>query len=104
MPKSNTADTTSGPTDDALRQRAYYLWEADGRPDGQSDHYWHLAHAEATQAMIEKTADAVARVSRGKNPLDPPPAVKAKLKSKSEDAKAPRKATPKPRAAVRKAN
>jgi DUF2934 family protein len=26
-----------------IRQRAYQLWQADGAPEGQSDHYWHLA-------------------------------------------------------------
>lgn len=26
-----------------IRQRAHRLWEADGRPDGQSDHYWFRA-------------------------------------------------------------
>lgn len=29
--------------DDEIRARAHRLWEADGRPDGQSDHYWFLA-------------------------------------------------------------
>jgi len=30
-------------TDERVRQRAYYLWEKDGRPHGRNDHYWALA-------------------------------------------------------------
>ena len=26
-----------------IRERAYYLWEASGRPDGEADRYWHKA-------------------------------------------------------------
>ncbi|MEZ0606034.1 DUF2934 domain-containing protein [Paraburkholderia sp. IW21] len=33
------------PTKQELEIRAFQLWEADGRPDGQADHYWHLACA-----------------------------------------------------------
>lgn len=50
-------------SDDALRQRAYYLWEADGRPEGRSEHYWHLAvsevaHMEAAPAPKAPRAKA----------------------------------------------
>jgi hypothetical protein len=34
--------------EDAVRQRAYLIWEADGRPFGRDDHYWHLAMSEIT--------------------------------------------------------
>jgi hypothetical protein len=26
-----------------IRERAYQLWEADGRPEGRADTYWHRA-------------------------------------------------------------
>ena len=26
-----------------IRQRAYLLWEADGKPDGRHEQYWHRA-------------------------------------------------------------
>ncbi|MBO1073616.1 DUF2934 domain-containing protein [Roseomonas marmotae] len=29
-----------------IRERAYTLWEADGRPEGSSDEYWYRARAE----------------------------------------------------------
>ena len=31
---------------DAIRDRAYALWEAAGRPDGQDEHFWHEAERE----------------------------------------------------------
>jgi hypothetical protein len=27
-----------------IRDRAYLLWEAEGKPDGRADEYWHRAH------------------------------------------------------------
>ncbi len=32
-------------SDDAIRQRAYLMWEADGRPEGMAEHYWMRAAA-----------------------------------------------------------
>lgn len=120
--KSKPADTAAMVSDDALRQRAYYLWEADGRPEGRGDHYWHLAHEEAHRALVEDVATRTARATKGKNPSEMPPEVKAgqkaaksKVKVKvAEDAKAKpakkakpvevkaSKKEPKPRAAVQK--
>src|SRR5580698_6631904 len=31
--------------EELLRLRAYYLWEADGRPEGRSHEYWEKARA-----------------------------------------------------------
>jgi hypothetical protein len=108
--KSKPADTAAIVSDDAIRQRAYYLWEADGRPDGRGDHYWHLAHEEATRTLVAETATRTAKATRGKNPSEAPAEVKAgqkaaksKVKVKvAEEAAKPKKA-PKPRAAVQKA-
>lgn len=109
--KSRPTDTAAIVSDDAIRQRAYYMWEADGRPDGRGDHYWHLAHEEATRALVAETATRTAKATKGKNPSDIPPAVKAsgkaaksKVKVKvAEEASAKPRKTPKPRAAVQKA-
>jgi hypothetical protein len=30
--------------DRIVRERAYELWEQEGRPEGRSDEYWHRAH------------------------------------------------------------
>ncbi|WEK06082.1 MAG: DUF2934 domain-containing protein [Candidatus Devosia phytovorans] len=31
-----------------VKQRAYQLWEADGRPEGKDKQYWLAAEAEVT--------------------------------------------------------
>jgi hypothetical protein len=33
----------SQPSEDAIRQKAYLLWEADGRPHGHDQEYWRRA-------------------------------------------------------------
>lgn len=48
----------SADTDDAVRARAYHMREADGRPDGRADHYWHLAKAEAAPPARPKASPA----------------------------------------------
>ncbi|WP_421761851.1 DUF2934 domain-containing protein [Devosia sp.] len=95
-------------TDDAIRDRAYFLWEADGRPDGRGDHYWGLALTELTAAAI---APAVPDAAKPKKPPASPKAsgkaakkaeaVKpAKATKKAEAGKPTKKATTKPRAAA----
>jgi hypothetical protein len=29
--------------EERIRERAYQMWEADGRPEGNADQYWHRA-------------------------------------------------------------
>lgn len=112
--KSTPADPAGQLSEDAIRQRAYYMWEADGRPEGRGDHYWSLAHAEATKAFVEATGNGVARTTKGKNANAGPAKLRAtkdtkakvkeaaaKPKLKAEEPK-PKKAT-KPRSAVPKA-
>lgn len=104
--KPKSTDAAAMVSEDAIRQRAYYMWEADGRPDGQHDHYWSRAHHEATQAYAEATAKGVAKAGKGKSPGAIPAAVKSKppkdakpAKAKA-DAKPVKKAATKPRAAA----
>lgn len=107
--KSKPADSAALVSEDAIRDRAYFMWEADGRPDGAHDHYWSKAHAEATKAFVEATSNGVAKATKGKTANAAPAAVKAtkatkeKVKAKAKPAKVveakPKKAT-KPRAAV----
>jgi hypothetical protein len=33
----------SGNREQRIREEAYLLWNADGRPEGKSDEYWHRA-------------------------------------------------------------
>jgi hypothetical protein len=70
--------------EDAVRTRAYLMWEADGRPWGRDDHYWGLALAEATAPAVKpKRAAATSSVAEKKSPA------KAKAAAKPAKAKAP---------------
>jgi hypothetical protein len=42
--------------EEAIRRRAYELWERAGRPDGRSDEFWHAARLElgAKETIEEK--------------------------------------------------
>lgn len=94
--KSPPADTLSS---DAIQQRAYYLWEADGRPDGRSEHYWQLALAEA-QAAVKPDKPAKAPGKAIAKPEKGAAADKPKKAAKKPDDKPAKKAATKPRASV----
>ena len=36
-------DSANQEFNERVRVRAYLMWEADGKPDGQEDLYWHRA-------------------------------------------------------------
>ena len=54
------ARRTSGSTEHAIRERAYYLWEQDGRPHGRDIEYWGRAAAEAEARPKRPKAAAAA--------------------------------------------
>ena len=93
--KSPPTDTLST---DAIQQRAYYLWEADGRPEGRSEHYWQLALAEVQAAV--KPAKAKAPGKAAAKPVKAAAAEKPKKAAKKPDDKPAKKAATKPRASV----
>lgn len=62
MPKKSKS-TPPDIDDAAVRDRAYLLWEADGRPEGRAEHYWHMAQAAA----------APVKQKRASKPKAPPP-------------------------------
>ena len=39
--------------EDRVRDRAYALWEKNGRPDGRSDEYWQQARSELEDARAK---------------------------------------------------
>jgi Protein of unknown function (DUF2934) len=39
-PQKNTPERTN-----RIRERAYHLWEVDGRPEGREQEYWERAEA-----------------------------------------------------------
>ena len=50
--------------EDAIRERAYHLWVADGRPDGNPDAYWLNAQREMlTHSVDRAVADDAAWVT-----------------------------------------
>jgi hypothetical protein len=49
--------------EEAIRERAYHLWIADGQPEGKADVYWLSAQREILTTSLEgsrKTAPATA--------------------------------------------
>jgi hypothetical protein len=50
--------------EEAIRERAYQLWIADGQPDGKADIYWLNAQRELLATSVESSAgDAAAAVA-----------------------------------------
>lgn len=43
MPNTNPLDTSNEAYQQRIRERAYLLWEEDGRPVGRADEYWERA-------------------------------------------------------------
>ena len=58
--------------DDAIRLRAYRLWEQEGRPEGRHDEHWKRARAElgASQTGV-RGVDAAALKGRASRPSMP---------------------------------
>lgn len=53
--------SASAEVEAAVRARAYHLWEADGRPDGRAEHYWHIAEAELARPKRKPAARAAGK-------------------------------------------
>ena len=56
-----------------IRKRAYELWEADGRPDGQETSHWVQATTEVLTADNEHPIETVSRPDLNLSPSDPLP-------------------------------
>ena len=46
--------------EDAIRERAYHLWIADGQPEGNADAYWLSAQREILTASLEGSRETAA--------------------------------------------
>jgi hypothetical protein len=42
--------------EEAIRERAYHLWIADGQPEGQADIYWLNAQREILTTSVESSS------------------------------------------------
>ena len=54
--------------EEAIRERAYHLWIADGQPEGQADMYWLHAQREILTTSVEgsgSNAAAAAAIDTG---------------------------------------
>jgi hypothetical protein len=66
--------------DETIRERAYYLWSADGQPEGKADVYWLNAQRDVLATSLESSSSNSAATA----PTDPvsattKPAKKAKV-------------------------
>jgi tRNA A37 N6-isopentenylltransferase MiaA len=46
--------------EEAIRERAYHLWAADGRPDGNAEAYWLSAQREILATSLDNSVTQVA--------------------------------------------
>ncbi|AWB20130.1 DUF2934 domain-containing protein [Methylobacterium currus] len=61
----------------SIRERAYALWERDGRAPGRDEHYWRLAEQElAAQALPAVTEAPAAAEATAAKPVRKPSARK----------------------------
>jgi hypothetical protein len=52
--------------EEAIRERAYHLWIADGQPEGQADMYWLNAQREILTTSVEGSgSNAAAPIDTG---------------------------------------
>ena len=58
----------------ALRERAYYIWERDGRPEGQADDHWAQAIRDklGEQGERDDTMEDEEKVLAGRPSADMP--------------------------------
>ncbi len=64
----------------AIRERAYHLWTADGQPDGQSDLYWLNAQREVlTMSLGSSGSEIAALAAADAVPVATKPVKKAKV-------------------------
>ena len=49
-----------------IRELAYQIWEAEGRPEGQQDRHWSLAYKLTSHAVRPASVAPATRVSRSR--------------------------------------
>ena len=56
--------------DKHIREFAYQIWESEGRPDGQEQRHWEMAHklAQAQALAPSKTAPRAAKAKAAAKP------------------------------------
>jgi hypothetical protein len=54
--------------EEAIRERAYHLWIADGQPEGKAEIYWLNAQREILTTSVESSASTAATVDVATKP------------------------------------
>jgi hypothetical protein len=65
--------------EEAIRERAYHLWIADGQPDGKADIYWLNAQREMLIASVESSGSTAAAASTATKSVATKPAKKLRF-------------------------
>jgi hypothetical protein len=65
--------------EEAIRERAYHLWIADGQPEGQADIYWLNAQREMLTISVESSDSSAAAASTDTKSVATKPAKKARF-------------------------
>ena len=66
--------------EEAIRERAYHLWIADGQPEGQADVYWLNAQREIFTTSVESPgSNAAAAAPTDTGSVATQPAKKARV-------------------------
>jgi len=80
--------------DETIRERAYYLWSADGQPEGKADVYWLNAQRDVLTTSLESSSNSATIA-----PTDPVSATTKPAKKPAKKAKVARPRKGKTRAA-----
>ena len=62
----------TGILDDRIRERAYHLWEASGRPAGHDQEFWHRAREMVATDDDQPTSRMGRRKPKQAQPARPP--------------------------------
>ena len=65
--------------DETIRERAYYLWSADGQPEGKADVYWLNAQRDVLATSLESSSSNSATAPTDSVSATTKPAKKAKV-------------------------
>jgi hypothetical protein len=68
----------------AIRERAYHLWVADGRPDGSADQHWLAAQREMLAASLGEMGRVTLSDASPADPVAGRKASKGKIASKAK--------------------
>lgn len=69
-PDNNLGRGAPGDREERIRQRAYEIWESEGRQDGKADSYWHRAAEDLDREDTEIRREGSADEKPGVRPRD----------------------------------